>query len=102
MKINIDSNSKTDCCTGSPLNKDRSEKRCTKKCRDRAILYLSLAGIASLLAFVLGYYFPPSIIRVIWLFISATLLVLISTSFVVLVKCTKQVIDDSSLSEETN
>lgn len=102
MKIIIDSNSKSDCCTDSPLNKDRSEKRCTKKCRDRAILYLSLAGIASLLALVLGYYFSPSIIRVIWLFISATLLVLISISVVVVVMCTKQVIYDTSLSEETN
>ena len=100
MKTNIDFNSKSDCCNISQLTNDSSENRCTKKCRNRAILYLTLAGIAFLLTFVLGYYLPSSIMKLIWLIISGTLIVLTGISVVVVFQCTKLVADDTYISEE--
>lgn len=102
MKINIDFNSKSACCNSDHLTMEGSANRCTKKCRNRALLYLSLAGFASLMAFALGYSIPSSIIRIIWLIISGTLLVLTGISMLVVVQCTNQVINDPRCSDESN
>ena len=102
MKINIDFNSKSDCCSSSQLTNGRLEKKCTKKCRNRAIIYLLIVGIAFLLAFVLGLYIPSSITRVIWLIISGTIMVLTGISVVVVIQCTDTDSNDTFYSEEYN
>ncbi|MFC2115366.1 hypothetical protein ACFLTU_02770 [Bacteroidota bacterium] len=102
MKINIDFNSKSDCYHSDQLTRGGSANGCTKKCRNRALLYLLLAGIAFLLAFALGYYLPSSIIRLIWVIISGTLVVLTGISVVIVVQCTNPEIDDACCLEESN
>ena len=102
MKIYIDFNSKNDCCPGSQVADNGSGDSCSKECRNRAVLYLLLAGIVFISSFILGYYIPSSITRVIWLIISGTLTVLTGIAVVVVVQCTSPVINDPFLPEESN
>ena len=102
MKIQVDFNSRPECCDSNQPFFEGSESGCTRKCRNRAISYLLLAGASFLLLFALGYYIPSSITRVIWLIISGTLMVLTGISVVVVVQCTKPVTDNEFNSEESN
>ena len=102
MKINIDLNSESDCCGSSQFNNRKLEKGCTKKCRNRAILYLLIAGTAFLLAFAIGFYIPSSVTRMLWLIISGTIIVLTGISVVVVIQCTNPDSNDTLNSEGYN
>lgn len=100
MKINIDLSSKPGCCDTDPAMKD-GPGGCSKKCRNRALIYLSLAGIVFLLSFVLGYLFPSSITRIIWLTISGTLVVLTGISAAVVIQSTTEGRENACCSDKT-